>query len=246
MNFDYTPKVRELRERLLAFMTARVYPNERRYRDEVEATARNGNPWIPTRLVEELKVEARAAGAVEPVPAAVGARRRTHQPRIRAAVPSSWVASRGRRRSSTAARPTPGNMETIERYGTAEQKRQWLEPLLEGEIRSAFLMTEPAVASSDATNIECSMVRDGDHYVINGRKWWSSGAGDPRCAHLHRDGQDRSGRAEASPAIDAARARRDAGDQGASGRSPCSTPTTRRTGTWRSISSTCACPRPTC
>ena len=181
MNFDYTPKVRELEARLNGFMDARVYPNERRFRDEVEGNRAKGNPWIPTKLVEELKVAARAAGLWNlflPESAhGAGLTNLEYAPlaEIMGRVP--WAPE-----VFNCSAPDTGNMETIERYGTPEQKRQWLEPLLRGEIRSAILMTEPAVASSDATNIECSMVRNGDEYVVNGRKWWSSGAGDPRCA----------------------------------------------------------------
>ncbi len=180
MNFDYTPKVQALRERLLAFMAARVYPNEHRFRDEVEANRAKGNPWIPTRLVEDLKVEARAAGLwnlfLPQSARGAGLTNLEYAPLCELMGRVTWAPE-----VFNCSAPDTGNMETIERYGTADQKRQWLEPLLEGEIRSAFLMTEPAVASSDATNIECRMERDGDHYVVNGRKWWSSGAGDPRC-----------------------------------------------------------------
>ena len=125
---------------------------------------------------------------VEPVPAARFAARgqplqgrRPDQPRIRAAAPSRWAASSSAPRSSTAPRPTPATWRCWRATATTSRRRSWLQPLLAGEIRSAFLMTEPAVASSDATNIETSIKRDGDHYVINGRKWWSSGVGDPRC-----------------------------------------------------------------
>ena len=180
MNFDYTPKVRELEVRLKAFMDAKVYPNEQRFRDEVEGNRARGNPWIPTKLIEELKVEARAAGLWNlflPNSAhGAGLSNLEYAPLAEIMGRVTWAPE-----VFNCNAPDTGNMETIERYGTPEQKRQWLEPLLRGEIRSAFLMTEPAVASSDATNIECSMVRSGDEYVINGRKWWSSGAGDPRC-----------------------------------------------------------------
>ena len=180
MNFDYTPKVRELQARLNTFMAARFYPNEHRYRDEVEGNRARGNPWIPTRVVEELKVEARAAGLwnlfLPQSARGAGLTNLEYAPLAEIMGRVTWAPE-----VFNCSAPDTGNMETIERFGTPEQKRQWLEPLLAGEIRSAFLMTEPAVASSDATNIECSMVRDADQYVVNGRKWWSSGAGDPRC-----------------------------------------------------------------
>jgi acyl-CoA dehydrogenase len=180
MNFDYTPKVLEIQSRLKAFMAANVYPNEQRFRDEVAANRARGNAWIPTTLVEELKARARSEGLwnlfLPNSPLGAGLTNLEYAPlaEIMGRVP--WAPE-----VFNCNAPDTGNMETIERYGTPEQKRQWLTPLLAGEIRSAFLMTEPAVASSDATNIECSIVRDGDHYVITGRKWWSSGAGDPRC-----------------------------------------------------------------
>jgi len=181
MNFDYTPKVRELRERLIAFMAGRVYPNEHRYLEEVEANRARGNPWIPTRIVEELKAEARAASLwnlfLPHSERGAGLTNLEYAPLCELMGRVTWAPE-----VFNCSAPDTGNMETIERYGTPEHKRQWLTPLLDGEIRSAFLMTEPAVASSDATNIQCRMVRDGDQYVINGRKWWSSGAGDPRCA----------------------------------------------------------------
>ncbi|MBA4341397.1 MAG: acyl-CoA dehydrogenase [Methylibium sp.] len=181
MNFDYSPKVQEMRERLLAFFDEHIYPNERRFVEEVEANRRAGNAWIPTKLIEELKPKARAAGLwnlflPRSPRAPEGLSNLEYAPlcEIMGRVP--WAAE-----VFNCSAPDTGNMETIERYGSEAQKDQWLEPLLKGEIRSAFLMTEPAVASSDATNIECSITRDGDEYVINGRKWWSSGAGDPRC-----------------------------------------------------------------
>jgi acyl-CoA dehydrogenase len=181
MNFDYTPRVHELREDLSDFMAARIYPNERRYREEVEANRARGNPWIPTRVIEELKAEARAASLwnlfLPRSERGAGLTNLEYAPLCELMGRVTWAPE-----VFNCSAPDTGNMETIERYGTAEHKREWLEPLLAGEIRSAFLMTEPAVASSDATNIECSIVRDGGDYLINGRKWWSSGAGDPRCA----------------------------------------------------------------
>ena len=182
MNFDYSDKVKDLQARLLAFMDEHIYPNEKRFYEEIAANRAKGNAWIPTRLVEELKPKARAAGLWNLfIP---------HSPRVPDGLSNLEYAPLCEimGRVSFAAEvfnssaPDTGNMETFERYASEALKVQWLEPLLRGEIRSAFLMTEPAVASSDATNIQCSIVRDGDEYVINGTKWWSSGAGDPRCA----------------------------------------------------------------
>ena len=180
MNFDYTPKVQELRNKLNAFFDEHIYPNERAFNDEVAENRAKGNAWVPTALIETLKDKARDAGLWNlflPVSErGAGLSNLEYAPlcEIMGRVP--WAPE-----VFNCGAPDTGNMETIERYGSDQQKLQWLEPLLQGEIRSAFLMTEPDVASSDATNIQCSIVRDGDSYVINGRKWWSSGAGDPRC-----------------------------------------------------------------
>ena len=182
MNFDYSPKVQQLREQLLAFFDAHIYPNERRFFEEIQANRAAGNAWVPTKLIEELKDKARAAGLwnlflPRSARAPQGLSNLEYAPLCEIMGRVSWAAE-----VFNCSAPDTGNMETLERYGTEAQKDQWLEPLLRGDIRSAFLMTEPAVASSDATNIECRIERDGDDYVINGRKWWSSGAGDPRCA----------------------------------------------------------------
>jgi len=182
MNFDYSDKVKGLQARLLAFMDAHIYPNEQRFFEEIAANRSKGNAWVPTELVEELKPKARAAGLWNLfIP---------HSPRVPDGLSNLEYAPLCEimGRVSFAAEvfnssaPDTGNMETFERYASEALKVQWLEPLLSGDIRSAFLMTEPAVASSDATNIQCSIVREGNEYVINGTKWWSSGAGDPRCA----------------------------------------------------------------
>ncbi|TDV12074.1 acyl-CoA dehydrogenase family protein [Paraburkholderia caballeronis] len=181
MNFDYTPKVQALREKLLAFFDEHIYPNEATFAAEVARNRANGNAWVPTGIIETLKEKARAAGLWNLfLPASergAGLTNLEYAPlcEIMGRVP--WAPE-----VFNCNAPDTGNMETIERYGTDAQKRQWLEPLLQGQIRSAFLMTEPEVASSDATNIQTRIERDGDDYVINGRKWWSSGAGDPRCA----------------------------------------------------------------
>ncbi|MEO6277964.1 acyl-CoA dehydrogenase family protein [Roseateles sp.] len=182
MNFDYSPKVAQMRERLLAFFDEHIYPNERRYLDEVEANRRAGNAWLATNVIEELKPKARAAGLwnlflPQSSRAPEGLSNLEYAPMCEVMGRVFWAPE-----VFNCSAPDTGNMETLERYASESLKDRWLEPLLRGEIRSAFLMTEPAVASSDATNIECRIERDGDDYVINGRKWWSSGAGDPRCA----------------------------------------------------------------
>src|SRR5471030_979627 len=180
MNFDYTPKVQELRQKLRHFFDEHIYTNERAFNSEVAANRANGNAWVPTELIERLKEQARDAGLwnlfLPESERGAGLSNLEYAPlcEIMGRVP--WAPE-----VFNCGAPDTGNMETIERYGSEQQKMQWLEPLLQGEIRSAFLMTEPDVASSDATNIQCSIVRDGDSYVINGHKWWSSGAGDPRC-----------------------------------------------------------------
>ena len=180
MDFNYSARAQELRERVTNFMQQHVYPVERRFHDEVEENSRKGVRWTPTRLIEELKPKARAAGLwnlfLPESTHGAGLTNLDYAPlaEIMGRVP--WASE-----VFNCSAPDTGNMETIERYGSAEQKEQWLKPLLAGEIRSAFAMTEPEVASSDATNIQTSMRRDGDQYVINGRKWWTSGAGDPRC-----------------------------------------------------------------
>jgi acyl-CoA dehydrogenase len=182
MQFDYTPKVKQMQAQLLAFMDEHIYPNERRFFAEIAANRAKGNAWVPTQLIEELKPKAKAAGLwnlflPSSARAPEGLTNLEYAPmcEIMGRVPFAAEVF-------NCSAPDTGNMETIERYGTEAQKDQWLVPLLRGDIRSAFLMTEPEVASSDATNIQCRIERDGDEYVINGRKWWSSGAGDPRCA----------------------------------------------------------------
>ncbi|WP_322014571.1 acyl-CoA dehydrogenase family protein [Paraburkholderia sp. J12] len=181
MNFDYTPKVQALREKLLAFFDEQIYPNESVYHEEVERNRANGNPWVPTEIVEKLKVKAREAGLwnlfLPDSTRGAGLTNLEYAPLCEIMGRVVWAPE-----VFNCSAPDTGNMETIERYGSEAHKREWLQPLLEGQIRSAFLMTEPDVASSDATNIQTRIERDGDEYVINGTKWWSSGAGDPRCA----------------------------------------------------------------
>ena len=182
MDFDYTPKVKELQARLLKFMDQHIYPNESRFFREIAENRAKGNAWIPTAIIEELKPKARADGLWNLF--------LPHSPRAPEGLSNLEYAPlceiMGRvpfaAEIFNCSAPDTGNMETIARYGSEANKDQWLEPLLKGEIRSAFLMTEPDVASSDATNIQCRIERDGDDYVLNGLKWWSSGAGDPRCA----------------------------------------------------------------
>ncbi len=168
MPFDFSPKSRDLQSRLEAFMRDHIYPNERLYHAQIQQ-----DRWRPVPIIEELKPKARAAGLwnlflelsnLDYAPLCEIMGRSAMAPEV-----------------FNCSAPDTGNMEVLHRYGTEEQKEKWLKPLLAGEIRSCFSMTEKDVASSDATNIRASIVRDGDHYVINGRKWWSSGAGDPRC-----------------------------------------------------------------
>ena len=177
MHFEHSAKVKNLQARLSAFMTAHVYPNERRFRDQLG----EGDRWRPIPLIEELKEKARAEGLwnlfLPESEYGAGLTNTEYAPlceimgRAMPFAPEIFNCSA----------PDTGNMEVLVRYGTSEQKRTWLEPLLAGTIRSCFAMTEPDVASSDATNIQSTIAREGGDYVINGRKWWTSGAGDPRC-----------------------------------------------------------------
>ncbi|PYE54131.1 acyl-CoA dehydrogenase family protein [Deinococcus yavapaiensis] len=178
MHFDYSPKVQELRARLLAFMDEHILPNEETY----ERQRAEGDRWQPVKIIEDLKPKAREAGLwnlfLPPSTSNRGAglTNLEYAPlcEIMGRVP--WASE-----VFNCSAPDTGNMETIARYGSEEHHETWLKPLLEGEIRSCFAMTEPDVASSDATNIQSRIERSGDEYVLNGRKWWTSGAGDPRC-----------------------------------------------------------------
>ena len=180
MDFGYSKKTQDLQARVQAFMDEHVYPNEQRWFDEIQAATAAGKRWTPVPVIEELKPKARAAGLwnlfLPESEYGAGLTNQEYAPlaEIMGAVP--WASE-----VFNCSAPDTGNMEVLVRYGAHEHKQRWLEPLLRGEIRSAFAMTEPAVASSDATNIEARIERDGDAYVINGRKWWTSGAGDPRC-----------------------------------------------------------------
>ena len=179
MFFTPTARVEALRERLLAFMADHIYPNEARYHAEAEQLG----PWAVFPVIEELKPLARAAGLwnlfMPDAAHGAGLSNLDYAP-LCEVMGRSLMAPE----VFNCAAPDTGNMETIERYGSAEQKREWLEPLLRGEIRSSFAMTEPDTASSDATNIRCRVARDGDAYVIDGRKWYTTGATDPRCRIL--------------------------------------------------------------
>ena len=179
MDFEFSAKVKELQAQLGAFMARHVYPNENRYWEEAEENRARGNAWIPTKIVEELKPKARAEGLWNLWrPKAHGGTLSNleYAPLCEIMGRVTWAPE-----VFNCSAPDTGNMEVLLRYGSPEQQKTWLEPLLAGEIRSAFLMTEPGVASSDATNIQCRIERKGDEYVVNGHKWWSSGAGDPRC-----------------------------------------------------------------
>jgi acyl-CoA dehydrogenase len=175
VNFEFNDKVKNLQRRVQAFLDEYIYPNEERFYDEIEK-----NRWSPTRIVEELKLKARPAGLWN-----LFLPDSQHGPGLTNLEYAPLCEIMGRSVMApevfNCSAPDTGNMEVLARYGSPEQNERWLKPLLAGEIRSCFAMTEPAVASSDATNIEARIVRDGDHYVINGRKWWTSGAGDSRC-----------------------------------------------------------------
>jgi acyl-CoA dehydrogenase len=176
MNFDYSDRVKALQKRLLAFMDEHIYPNEHLWYEHVGSEKR----WEPVPIIEQLKPKARAADLwnlfLPESEYGAGLTNLEYAP-LCEIMGRSPIASEVFNCSA----PDTGNMEVLERYGSPEQKEKWLKPLLNGEIRSCFAMTEPAVASSDATNIQSSIVRDGGDYVLNGVKWWTSGAGDQRC-----------------------------------------------------------------
>jgi len=176
MDFAYSEKVEELQKRLCAFMEEHIYPNERTCVEQIQ----QGGRWCPAPIMEQLKEKARAAGLwnlfLPDSEYGAGLTNLEYAPLCEIMGRSPMAPE-----VFNCSAPDTGNMEVLVRYGTKEQKERWLEPLLEGKIRSCFAMTEPGVASSDATNIEASIARRGDEYVINGHKWWTSGAGDPRC-----------------------------------------------------------------
>ncbi len=173
MDFDYSAKTLELQKRVTDFMDRNVYPNETRHARDIAS----GERWQPLDLIEELKAKAKADGLWNLfLPEVSGLTNLEYAPMAESMGRVVWASE-----VFNCSAPDSGNMEVLEKYGTGEQKERWLKPLLAGEIRSCFSMTEPDVASSDATNIEASIGADGDHYVLNGRKWWSTGAGDARC-----------------------------------------------------------------
>ena len=176
MFFEFSDKTKDLQQRLNAFMDRYVYPNEAEYFRQLN----EGDRWKVIALIEELKESAKAEGLwnlfLPESEYGAGLTNLEYAPLCEIMGRIPWASE-----IFNCAAPDTGNMETLVRYGSEEQKEKWLNPLLAGEIRSAFCMTEPQVASSDARNIEAAIVRDGEEYVINGRKWWSSGAGDPRC-----------------------------------------------------------------
>jgi acyl-CoA dehydrogenase len=173
MNFEYTTAALEMRERVNDFMNAHIYPNETSYTDEINA----GDRWQPLELIEDLKAKAKSAGLWNLfLPDVSGLSNLEYAPIAETMGRVVWASE-----VFNCSAPDTGNMEVLHLYGTDKQKETWLAPLLDGKIRSCFAMTEPDVASSDATNIRASMQRDGDNYIINGRKWWSTGGGDSRC-----------------------------------------------------------------
>ncbi|MFL5391450.1 MAG: acyl-CoA dehydrogenase family protein [Myxococcales bacterium] len=183
MDFALSERTRKLQAALEAFMAAEVYPREAEFFGEVEANRRKGNAWVPTRAIETLKEKARAQNLwnlfLPESEYGAGLSNLEYAP-LCEIMGRSFLGPE----TFNCSAPDTGNMEVLVRYGSPEHKKRWLDPLLRGEIRSGFAMTEPAVASSDATNIQARIERRGDEYVVNGRKWWTSGANDPRCKIL--------------------------------------------------------------
>ena len=173
MNFEYSDKCKEYLERLDAFMRKNIYPSERAYHEEINS----GDRWQPLRLIDNLKRKAKNEGLWNLfLPNISGLSNLEYAPLAEMMGRVAWASE-----VFNCSAPDTGNIEVLHLYGSDEQKDKWLKPLLDGSIRSCFAMTEPDVASSDATNIQSSVVADGDDYILNGRKWWSTGAGDPRC-----------------------------------------------------------------
>jgi alkylation response protein AidB-like acyl-CoA dehydrogenase len=183
MDFDYSPRQRELMDRVQEFMDRHVHPAEPVYAAQMDEATRNGNRWIVVPIVEDLKAKAKQQGLwnffLPHSKWGPGLSNLEYAPLAEMMGRVSFASE-----VFNCSAPDTGNMEVLERYGSPAQQEQWLKPLLAGEIRSAYIMTEPAVASSDATNIATRIERKADRYVINGRKWWSSGIGDPRCKIL--------------------------------------------------------------
>jgi acyl-CoA dehydrogenase len=187
MDFEYSPKVKDLQQRVQRFMDDHIYPNEKAYKEELEANTKVGKRWTALQTIEKLKPKARDAGLWNlflPVDTAeasgykgAGLTNQEYAPLAEIMGRVVWASE-----VFNCSAPDTGNMETLARYGSDAIKAKWLKPLLDGQIRSAFAMTEPEVASSDATNICTRIERQGDHYIVNGHKWWISGAADPRCA----------------------------------------------------------------
>ena len=206
MDFAYDGRTQEWRERLLAFMADHVFPAEPVFAEQTAAAARSGFPWQRPPVVAELKAEARQRGLwnlfLASHPEGAGLTNLQYAPLAEITGHSPALAPE----ALNCAAPDTGNMELLAEFGTEQQRAQWLRPLLDGEIRSAFCMTEPEVASSDATNIATRIERDGDKYVINGRKWWSSGAMDPACQILIVMGKTDARRGPAPAAVDDPRA----------------------------------------
>jgi acyl-CoA dehydrogenase len=244
MDFDYSPKTKELQARLLKFMQDYIYPAEKEYEAELAANTAAGKRWSALQTIEKLKPKARDASLWNlflPKDTAeasgyqgAGLTNQEYAPlaEIMGRVP--WASE-----VFNCSAPDTGNMETIARYGSDEIRARWLKPLLGGEIRSAFAMTEPEVASSDATNICTRIERQGEDYVINGHKWWISGAADPRCKVFITMGKTDTEAPRHSQQSMIVVPRRPASASCA--RSPCSAMTTRRMATSRCSSTTCAC-----
>ena len=243
MNFEYTDKVEKLRAKLSGFMNEVVYPNEQKYFEEHEA---QDDRWQSPAIMEEMKAKARDAGLwnlfLPESELGAGLTNLEYAP-LCEIMGRSPIAPEVFNCSA----PDTGNMEVLERYGDEAQKERWLEPLLAGEIRSAFAMTEPKPwPLRTPPTSSPRIVRDGDDYVINGHKWWISGAGDTALRNLHLHGQDRFRRAAPPAAVDDPGAARHAGRRPWSARSPCSATTTPRTAISRSPSRMCGCRPPTC
>ena len=238
MDFEPSERCPEFKERLSAFMDEHVYPAEPVYEQQLRES---GDPHHQPAGDGGAQGEGARRGPVEHVPARRRARRGAVQQRLRAARRDPRPLARSPRRRATARRPTPATWRCCTSSARAEQKERWLMPLLDGEIRSAFAMTEPDVASSDATNIELRIERDGDEYVLNGRKWWTSNAYHPNCRIMIVMGKTQPDGPDPQAAEPDPRAARHPRRDGDAQPHACSATTTRRA-TPKSTSRTCACP----